>query len=807
MAQEAASMTATLDPTTSWVVARPLWQLPIFLLGVGALLAVTIGRDLWNVDPASRYRRDMAQLRNYLDKGGADSDEAIALTKRIRERVENYPESENVVHFLLGSAYLAQAEALSDEEGRELYALAQTHLEKAESLSVADADKVRLMFRLGRVWEQQDAAEPQKVIEYLARALQAGEDPSEGYRRLAEAYLRMPTPDLKRAREALQQQLSRALTRTPPRVLAQARLKLGELLTRMNDHEEARKVLDRIGPDAPAEIYVASRIALARSYQAENEFPQAIKHLEQAQSIKTASPSVRGPVLYHLGVCYAQSGRRSEAASAWAQAQQGADPEAQAACLKRAELLLRDGDRNGAVKALETSVARVKAGTPYQNMLIPANEARGLFEETCQTCRQAGDYDGAFKIADLYGRISEPGRDRELVAEITEGWGQTLLSSADADPALSERLKQEAKSKFLQAAQSYQSIAMTRKTSAEKGEMFRKASMQYRKAGDRQKALEMLDAIGLKIPDYPEDKLGDVYFDVGESHLAAGDKTQAKLAYQTSLRYPGMSQGRSRLQLAKLMLEENLSEQAVPLLKENLDPAIQARDVETHQQSLFALAESQYQLRNFPEAEKHLTLALQYYPSSPNATKGRFLLGRCYWYQAASESRELQKNQQEMAGMLTDAQKRSLQSQMTLHEKRYRELLKKAIVPFEEVVKALLPLQSPGKLSPLEVVLLRQSLFAISDAMFFLGDYEQAVQQYEQIALRYPGRVEALTAWSQAWSIYQNNLTQPEKASTALTQMRESSVQMKEDAFDGTTRIHRKDYWQNWFAQLDGTQR
>src|SRR5262249_44728532 len=156
--------------------------------------------------------------------------------------------------------------------------------------------------------------------EYLTKSIQAVEDPSESHRLIAEAYLRMKPPDLRSALRALREQLARALPRTDPKVLAQARLKLGEIHAQLNELEEARRGLGRIASDAPPEVYVAARSQLARSYMAGEAWARAVRHWEQARDTKGAPPAQKGQAQYWLGVCYLRVKRTPEAVAAWEQA-------------------------------------------------------------------------------------------------------------------------------------------------------------------------------------------------------------------------------------------------------------------------------------------------------------------------------------------------------------------------------------------------------------------------------------------------------------------------------------------------------
>src|SRR5262249_45117865 len=160
----------------------------------------------------------------------------------------------------------------------------------------------------------------------LARSLQSGDEPAEAYRLLAAQYLKLSPPELKRARDALREYLSRALPRTDPRVLNEARLKLGELYTQLGEVEDARKGVGRTGPDAPPDVYVAARSQLARGYQAEADYSQAIRNFEQARDFPGTTAAQKARVLYPLAECYQKVNRRPDAVAAFEQARKGTGP-------------------------------------------------------------------------------------------------------------------------------------------------------------------------------------------------------------------------------------------------------------------------------------------------------------------------------------------------------------------------------------------------------------------------------------------------------------------------------------------------
>src|SRR5262249_48103107 len=147
------------------------------------------------------------------------------------ERVQAYlaaaldrPETAGEAHFLLGSAYVRQADrAGPDADGS--WQNARAELEQAEALGVSEADQPRLRYRLAQACYHTQA-DPARVAAYLAETVAAADDPVEGYGLLTGAYLRLPEPDVQAALQANEKQLQ--LPTLDESVLAPARLLRGE---------------------------------------------------------------------------------------------------------------------------------------------------------------------------------------------------------------------------------------------------------------------------------------------------------------------------------------------------------------------------------------------------------------------------------------------------------------------------------------------------------------------------------------------------------------------------------------------------
>src|SRR5262249_23715584 len=134
------------------------------------------------------------------------------------------------------------------------------HLGQAEAGGVAEEDWTQLWYALGKAL-QLSGGDAQRVVNYLRHALPEGADnPAEGYGLLAQAYLRLPTPNLEAALEANQKQLD--LSSTEEIHLA-ARLARGEILARLQRYPEAVKILALVGPSAPAAVRLRARFLQA----------------------------------------------------------------------------------------------------------------------------------------------------------------------------------------------------------------------------------------------------------------------------------------------------------------------------------------------------------------------------------------------------------------------------------------------------------------------------------------------------------------------------------------------------------------
>jgi hypothetical protein len=773
-----------------------VWPWPALFLGIAAVVAVWYARPYIRPKPGDRVQRDLNEMRKLADRP-AEFDRALSLGNRILENADRFPQFVGEANYLVGCVHLRKAADLAPGvDGDELRA-AVAAFEKAEVGGVPDADQPKLAHKFGKALHLANA-DPESALAHLLR----GDDvdaPAERWQTIAEAHLRVKTPDLKAALEATNHQIS-LLVGVEPKVEAQARMRAAELNLRLNNPADARKALQKIDASAPSDLFMASRMLLARCFQGEGRWAEAASTWEMVRGNTALTPAQRGAVLYELGFCHWRGNRPADAVTAWGQAQvQGGDA-GQAAALRLAEMqLATPAERAHAVEAVEKALEGVAKPDDYKNAVIPREDAARFLERSALDCREQADFASATKLADLYAKLV-PAKGHELAAEVAAGWGQVLW--ADAQKAVGPAAKQaadDAKQQFRKAAAASADAATDDRPVPERVECLRKAVSYYFKANEKldiECGLGVLERLEKLAPAAVE---GELPFLKALARQNLGQKAQAADDYRAIAKQDSNPNApRARYQLALLQMDDRLPKREdedakldllADELEQNLTLAIQEKDREVHEMSMYLLGEVVYQRREYVKAETKLDAALRNYPNSGRALQAKFLLGRCHWYQAAQESRLL--HDKNMPAKDRDAAK-----------ERYRKFLEKARAPFEDVEKVLLDRDEKKGLADADKPLLRQAQFAATECAFFLEEYEEAVRRYKLLRLRYANQFEELVALSQLWQCYEKYLNQPESARPLVDAMRDLVKSLPDTAFDGSTPIQKREFWQKWLDQV-----
>ncbi len=765
---------------------RQLWQVPAFLLGLAALAGFLVARPLW-LDPLARARAQLVEARRLLDRPGA-ADRAAGLAQAYLEKAGDGGLA-GEAHFLLGSARARSARDAGGDAPA-LWREALGHLERAERLGVPPGDDALLRFRLG-LCGSHTGMDPRRVAELLAGSVQESDDKVEGFRLLGQAYLRLPAPDLEAALRANEE--LRQLPLLGEEVLGPARVEGGELLLRLRRPGEARKVLEKVAPSAPASVLARSRVLRARSHQDEGNWAEAAALWKETLADRLRPPADPGEVRYQLGLCYRRLEQLADAARAWGEGSRtGKGEPAAAAALGLAEVMLAEGNPVGAVEAFERAARDVHRPEDWKNGLVDLAQARALFERGCEQLRKNGDFEPAVALAKLYERLAPPGQAALLLGRASEAWAQALQEQAPragSAPAARD-LVGRAASLFRQAGEAYARSAESAAGLRERAQRLWLAAGGYLRGQDAARAAPVLRRF-LELRQGRE-LTGEAWYLLAESYRRLGSERDAEAAYRECVKYPGRFAYRARFQLSQAELKRGQIDQAVEILEQNIQQLRLDDDAEAMEKSVFALGGLLFRVRrSYQAARPLLEEAVSKFPDSPAALRGRYELAECY--------RNLADQQQ-----LNEAMTRSLNPEAREHyKKRHQEWLMAAAGHYAELGRALSSSGPGGPLAAQEQV---EVYFNEAECRFKAGQFAEALALYEGLTERFKDRVErlrALAGLARCHAVLELMARHEQRAEQAQEQSarfrdRVAEIRVALKAVDADTR----QAWERWLSSI-----
>jgi tetratricopeptide (TPR) repeat protein len=784
---------------------RRLWQLPVFLVGLAALWA------LWNYghrlrpSVADRFDRAVAALRPILDRWPPDVDLVQATLRKLPEG-DPPADKANAVYYAVGSAYVALAEAAgSDAEAAESWALAKKHLEAVTVKDMQVNDQKKLNYRLARVWCHTPGMDRKQVIKSLTQNVQGGDDPSEGFRLLAKLYHDDPTRDEAKERDALRNYLKHVTQRANARTLNEARVRLAALHTRLGEGEEARRVLERVGPEAPPEVLAAARLQLAAFHRIDQDWAAAEKVLKQVRDMKGAADDQRAEARVKLAEVYVKLGRPADAEADLNDGRTDG-PEGPAIAFQRAKIRLRDPNvpRELPIRDLEQAFA---GDTEAARKLIPAAEATQVCTAAYEKAKAAGDFGLAVRAAAVLGKVGDGGAELRLVADAQAAWA--VAAAGD-----------EGKDHFRAAAAACESAAKGETTPAGRGDWLRKAAGFYLKAGDRAKGLAVLGDVTTRLPDYPEDKAGQAWAEMGDVYLAAGDRDQARLAFQNAASRPGPAQDHARVKFAYLAHDAGAGKpsQAAAMLEE-IVARPDVADKAAREEATFLLGEVYLLQKEWPKAGEKLRTALTAYPNSTRVPRGHYQLGQVLRHAAYDAAAQIKTDRAELEGIKKERlanrqpaykidEQLKIEDRIERSEKTFQTQMRAAFQEFKTAEETF-P-SSPDA----DADAVRRTSFWAADCGFWLGDYADGATRCENLRARYQGHVEELEAGRDLYRccVYAaiaardakdaaSSAAWGKRAAEARSQVQSALGRIPTTEFDGVAETRKRSYWDGWLEE------
>jgi hypothetical protein len=780
--------TDTARSTTS--TARHLWQAPVFLLGVAAVVAVLVVRSRFTPETAIGADYQLREARKALNQTPPDTASALQHAESVLAMADHYPQLAGEAHFLAGSAHLRIADDPAADAPNERQ-LAHRDLDQAASLGVPDSDQPKLNYRLAKL-ALFLGGDPAKAVALLEKSADA-DDPAEGYGLLARAYEQLNPPELPKAVEAATKQLDKSLHTGDSRLQASARFRLGSLYLKLNKNKEGRLMLGRVGREAAPEEFYAARMLLAENYEATQEWDRAAPNWETARE----NPKLGGPdkakILYHLGLCGLRA-QRKDAANVLEDTVALGGSEGQAAGLRMAELKL-DTDPAAAVAELDAALQTVHGPDDYHNPLIPVDDVRALAEKAARLSLDKGNWENARKAVEVFARVAAAGKDDELAGQIFDAQGQGLAEKAKTDAA-AEELAREA---FRQASAAYERAAAKLADAAGQGTSLWQAAQLALRAGQSVRARDILvkatEIHGALAPE----KAVEAWLLIGVTDQLNQRNADARVAFGHCLSTGGATALKARLGLAEIDFAESRFDEAEQAMQSVLKNSreLSQPDIALQEQATFDAARLAYarqsgvreEMRDYTTAEERLLGAIAQYPESRQAPAARRLLGLCYWTDARLKDLALR-----TPSLSKDEQR--------TYDQRRVELLLKSAENFDKSEEQFLAWQRTGGLSHSESQYLKQAGFWGADCYFYLRRYEEALRRYGTLALRYKGLPEELIAVNMLYLCFDFD-HQSEKAVATLKRLQDTVEKMPDSAFDGSLPTHKREYWRKLLQEIN----
>lgn len=741
---------------------QPLWPAPLFVLGVAALVAAWFIRPLWPDTTACRLDRDLATARQLLSRPDGDAAEALKLASNALDHTDLLADRAGEAAFLAGSAHAR----LADAGDRDHWKDARDRLDQAAQLGVDSKDQPLLTFRRAKAGFHTGDPLPD-VIARLEETVGTSDQRAAGYALLTQAYLNLPKPDLAKAIEA-NGKLRDVAEATEGELLA-AKLQGGELLLRQGKPDEARRSLEKIGDQAPPAVLVKARLLLARSYQEEKVWGQALSQYEMVLAKHKALVPELGVVYYNLGLCYRQLEQPKEAAKEWqACVVHGKGPEAAAAAVGLAELHLAEAALEATLDDLNKAVAKVTKPTEWKNPLVDLRHARDVFEKAVAACRQATRQDLAVKLLDAYARIGLTPRVLWLRAEIAGEW-------AKARDGGSAEEQQQAKQLYRVAAEACEKLAgLPGVTLAVRSDKLWLCAQHLLAAGDDAQAGTKLEEV-VKLNLDPA-RLGEAWYRLGEIARAAKNAKAAGEAYRECMKYETAFSNRAQYQIAMIALAAGAMDDAEAALVFNIQLLRWEADPEAMQQSLLALGNLLYQKRDYKRVVPYLENALGRAKDSPEVTTARYQLADSYRQIASKENQSF---------LLAESMPAETRAHRQQEHKRW---LEKAAEEFATLERFLETPEGKDHLTP---QLRTRVPFIAARCWREFGQYDKAVELCEKLIERYPDRVEALEALGLAVDCYAL-LGKLDHVKQRLLQIKTLLPKMDKEV---------REPWEEWLAQ------
>jgi len=752
-----------------------LWQAPVFVVGLAALVFTWIRHPEFPQSPGARLDQEIAEALHALED--RDHYRALVLAQQSLEKAGQSPQLTGDIHFVLGSAHLMAAEVAPDGERAQTAARALADLQQADQWGVAKDRQPQLQYRLA-VAQYMNGTDSKRVVEILENVLANDpQDRLEGYRLLTRLYLAAKPPNLDAALRANEKLLGLALLENANSV----RMQQGDILLRLKRFDEAVDVLNRI-PAGAAEFTEARR-GVATCLLEKGDWKSAALLLEQATGPEQPPSPVLARNLHALALCHQRAQRYDDAVRVLERIRKTmpGGEESQAASLQLGDVKRLQGRDDEALTCFKQGLDAIQG--PYQNTIVKLEAAQQMVGSALASWHAVDDFVRTRSLAESYHRIATAGEAERCFAVASQSAGiahQRLADHASGKP--SEDQLQSALKYFTEAAQSFETVARSWEGQPAQANFLWAAAENFHRARQHERAAAVWERyLALE---FAEKRSAEAYINLGEAHQALKKPVAAIEAWKKATVFTGPHQCRAKYLLAMSYMERKQDVDAEAMLQSIVKNAPADPEPAEYRLAMFAMGQLLFNQDRFAEAATQLQRAIELYAGEPQTLYSRYGLAEAYRQMAADEER-----QSRGTGTLAAAAN---------FRKNRKEYLEKSLEQFKTINYQLADARANRPLNEKDQRYLRASRFGSAKCLYDLARYEEAITLYEDLAKTYQNRAEALMALSEIIRFY-DALKKYDQCRTAVERFRVAMNRLDDSQFaaPNTSRAQ----WKAWLEK------
>jgi len=854
--QQPETESVSVPPKPSWKARIGGWagsilrSTPARALGLIAAFAAVTAAVVWLATQLSQRQSlieqgELVEALEMLDSGEIEAarDRAAKLFAHGETPDTDLPGA----LFIFGAALIHDARATDDtDQQRRLYLMASRYLEEACRRGLPAGRETEGLELLSRsLFESGRYA---KALPYLRQTLQLeGEHQIEQQRMLVEAYVRDANPQWARALEACEsylanEQLGAAARRAG--TLLKSRIEFA-----LDRFDDCRRTLEAI-PDAternPELLIMRARLAMHEAAGLRDDagqrermlaaYQRSMELLRRAMELDRHREAPSRIANYLIGVCLAALGD-AEAALAQFARTASADqdtPEGLAAGLEEAEGYLSKGLDESALEAFRRLLQLAGSPDTFSNPWISLDNFRKRVEGAFQVLLERREFELAVDLTRAMSPLVPDETSVRLRADGQRAWARHLDESAQQLPD-SQALSQLAESRahFRKAGNAFSRLARLRAARRDFTDDLWNSGQCYALGRSYSKAEEKLQQYLLA---EPRRRRAEGLVSLAEVRVAMGGYQAALDALHECLQYHSKDPQiyRARLVACNAHLERGETEQARQMLRENLENEILTPRSQEWRESLFQLGALQFREAEMkshqavaapagrsgagganatatvaltPAASpaalnreelygayelvlETLGEALQRYPEARQAAESRYVMARTRRALANLDRDKLD-------SLVLDSSRGRIERQL-------RDRLREIILEMKQLREVLATRREASELTPLESSLYRNAFFLRADALFELGDFQGAMDEYSLAVNRLPQGPITLEAMVQIANCHRR-LAQHDEARGTIKQAQYVLKRIPDDGEFARVSHYRRQEWEqllDWLSTL-----